>query len=96
MGLTQIPRAIMKKCKLKRIQFDFNSHFRFLPNDGVPVEFSGVKNLSFRTCRMPSLPDNINNLKRITSLNLEENLLELLPSSFTKLRTLTFLGELTR
>jgi hypothetical protein len=90
MGLQFIPDIVLKAKKLKRIHFDFNIEFRL--KNGIPEEFQVVKKLSFRSCKIPDLPNNMNNLRKIITLNLEDNNLEYLPSSFVKMRTLQNLG----
>ncbi len=88
MGYDRIPNELLRLKKLKKLKFDFNDKLRITD---MPEEFSILKMLSFRSCKMPSIPENIHNLKRIATLQLEENLIEILPNSFTKLRTLTSL-----
>lgn len=93
MGIKEFPREIvkMKNVKeLKRLRFDFNSRFLF-DERGMPIEMAYLKLLSFKCCKIPSLPENIYHLKKLTTFILEENLLESLPKSFTKLKNLTFL-----
>ncbi len=88
MGYDRIPNELLRLKKLKKLRFDFNDKLRV---SDMPEEFSVLKLLSFRSCKMPSMPENIHNLKRIATLQLEENLIEVLPNSFSKLRTLTSL-----
>ena len=88
MGYDRIPNELLRMKKLKKLKFDFNDKLRV---SDMPEEFSILKLLSFRSCKMPSIPENIHNLKRVATLQLEENLIEILPNSFTKLRTLTSL-----
>lgn len=88
MGLKEIPVEVLKLRKLKRLRFDFNDRMD-LHKKGIPEELGGLRMLSFKSCKMDYMPDNVHNLKRITTFILEENKFEELPPSFTKLRTLT-------
>lgn len=89
MNIEDIPREVYKLKKLKRLQLDLNTNLRL--KDGLPTELSYLKILSFKSCRMAKLPENIDNLKRLVQLNCEVNLFETLPNSITKLKHLTIL-----
>ena len=90
MGLTDVPRQLMKCTHIKRLQLDYNNHLKL--ESGFGPELQGLKHLSIKSCRIPFLPDNIKNLKRLVHLNLEENMLQSLPNTISTLRSLQVLG----
>jgi Leucine-rich repeat (LRR) protein len=90
LGLKEIPKQVAKNIKsLSRIKFDFNDKLEI---DSFPIEFVRLEGLSFKSCKMPRLPDNIHQFSRLTTLNLEDNRIESLPEGFTELVTLTNLS----
>ena len=58
---------------------------------GLPPEMGRLQVLSFKSCKLPLLPDSISNLFNIHNLVLQDNCLEYLPTSFTTLTTLVHL-----
>jgi Leucine-rich repeat (LRR) protein len=90
MGLTDIPRQLFKCTHIKKLQLDYNNHLEL--HSGFAPELQSLKYLSIKSCRIPTLPENVKNLKRLIHLNLEENLLESLPPTMSTLRSLQFLG----
>jgi hypothetical protein len=91
MGLEDIPTELFKVKGIKRLQLDFNNHLQL--RSGFPKELGSLKNLSIKSCCISYLPENLKNLKRLIQLNLEENLLESLPTDIVFLRSLQVLGE---
>lgn len=90
LGLKEIPKELFKLRKnIKRLRLDFNQNLTLI--SGTPIELSYCKVLSIRSCHIPSLPDNIINLKRMHTLNCQDNYIENLPSSFINIKTLTHL-----
>jgi leucine-rich repeat protein SHOC2 len=90
MGLTDIPRQLFKCTHIKKLQLDYNNHLKL--HSGFAPELQSLKYLSIKSCKIPTVPENIKNLKRLIHLNLEENLLESLPSTMSTLRSLQLLG----
>lgn len=89
MGLSTIPSQLIRMGKkLRKLRLDFNDHLRIL---SMPEAFSSLRYLSLRGCKLPDLPENINNLRRCSWLQFNENFIEKLPESMTKLRSLTML-----
>lgn len=94
-GLKSIPEAVFTLSRLRRLRLDFNSSLNLATPTGVPTELRNLRLLSLRTCGLTALPANIHNLKKINSLNLEENKLEILPYTFLRLRALIHLGKMS-
>ena len=87
MGIEEIPNEVLRVKKLKKLKLDYNDHLKL--SKGIPPELQILKSFSMKACKFLVCPDNISNLKRCISLNLEENCFEYLPPSFIKLKTLT-------
>ena len=80
LGLTHIPREVLAMTtSLLRLRLDFNDR---LVLAAVPAELHSLKLLSMRACSLAALPPDIH----------QENLLESLPSTFTRIRALVRLG----
>lgn len=92
LGIRELPRHILKIKKLKKLQLDFNP--RLIWKGGIPPEFSMLKSLSLKSCYLPSLPDSVSNLKRLSSFYCELNKFELLPNTINRLKFLVTLGRL--
>ena len=96
MGLREFPKDILKMGReLKRLRLDFNDRMDLFkgPNPGFPEEeLSHLRLLSLRGCKQPVLPDSISNLKRLTVLNIEENLYEYIPRDMCRIRSITDLN----
>ena len=89
MGLESIPGPVIRLAKkLRKLRLDYNDHLRI---DKIPEDLSSLRFLSLRGCKMPSLPENINQLRRCSWLQANENCIEKLPDSLSKLRSLTCL-----
>jgi len=87
MGLEAIPPQVVRLSKkLRKLKLDYNDHLRI---DSMPEDLSALRVLSLRGCKLPSLPNDINNLRRCSWLQFNENVVEKLPDSFSKLRSLT-------
>jgi Leucine-rich repeat (LRR) protein len=92
LGLKEIPKQILKmKQNLKKLKFDFNLQFQ-LVND-FPKELMYLHLLSFKGCKMLTIPENIHIFEYLTTLNLEDNRLEYLPEGITELTTLTNISK---
>lgn len=88
-GLTAIPPQVIRLGKkLRKLRLDYNDHLRI---STLPEEFSSLRYLSLRGCKMPTLPEDINRLRRCTWLQFNENYIEKIPDSLSKLRSLTCL-----
>lgn len=86
LGLREIPREALKLITLKELRLDMNSNLK-MPR-GFPVELKPIRVLSMRACGIVDVPSSIAVLVRLTHLNLEDNYIECLPSTFTRLRSL--------
>ena len=87
MGIILFPREILKiGASLKALQLDFNPMLDMGVN-GFQTELSGLKKLSLRACNQTVLSETISVLKRLNTLNLEENAYEVIPKGLLKLRT---------
>ena len=84
MGLKSIPKDVLEYKALKKLRLDYNDKLYLDPLSGFPSQLSGLQFLSLRSCKLPYLPENIDNLKRLKNLVVEENLIEALPETFTR------------
>lgn len=90
LGLREIPREALKLITLKELRLDMNANLK-MPN-GFPSELKPIRVLSMRACGVTNVPSSIAVLVRLTTLNLEDNYIESLPSTFTRLRSLVDLN----
>jgi Leucine rich repeat len=88
MGLTEIPKDVVFYSAIRKLRLDYNNKIVIDPVNGIPDGFNSLRMLSIRACNLMFFPENCFKMKRLTEINLEENLLESLPDSFTRLRTL--------
>jgi Leucine-rich repeat (LRR) protein len=89
MGLTDLPGSVGRAGKLiRKLRLDYNDH---LDITIFPEDMTALRMLSLKGCKMSKLPDSINNLRRVSQLSMNDNILETLPATFTKLRSLTLL-----
>ena len=90
LGLKEIPKLVLKMPKLNRLKLDFNDRLHILE---FPIEFKNIDGISFKSCKMPSIPENIYIFERLSSLNLEDNKLEILPIGIVEIYSLTNLSK---
>jgi Leucine-rich repeat (LRR) protein len=91
MNLKYIPSEVVAMKNLKKLRMDCNPSLSL--RLGIPSEFSCLKTLSFKSCRLPDLPDSVENLTQIKHFVLQDNCLEILPTTFTSLTTIMHLGK---
>jgi Leucine-rich repeat (LRR) protein len=90
LGLKEIPKLVLKMPKLQRLKLDFNDRLQITE---FPIEFRNIDGLSFKSCKMPHIPENIYIFERLSSLNLEDNRLEFLPAGIVEVYSLTNLSK---
>jgi Leucine-rich repeat (LRR) protein len=90
LGLREIPKEALKLATLKELRLDMNSNLG-MPRV-FPAELKPIRTLSMRACGVATVPTSIAVLVRLTTLNLEDNYIESLPSSFTRMRALVDLN----
>lgn len=90
LGLREIPREALKLITLKELRLDMNANLK-MPR-GFPTELKPIRMLSMRACGIIDVPSSIAVLVRLTTLNLEDNYIESLPTTFTRLRSLVDLN----
>lgn len=88
-SLASIDKRILKLKKLNKLNIS-GSNFSEFPS--VLTELISLKNLTIRRNDFNlSLPPSIGNMKNLTRLDLESNLIKNLPSSFANLKNLKYL-----
>lgn len=95
LGLKEIPQVILRNPHFRKVKLDFNPSLNLFSSgaSGFPRELRRIHSLSIRGCRLAAIPDNISIFERLTTLGLEENLLEFLPEGFTELINIRSISE---
>jgi len=89
MGLSDLPGGVGRAGKsIRKLRLDYNDKLAITI---IPSDMSALRMLSLKGCKMKELPETINNLKRISQFYMNDNIMEMLPKTFTKLRSLTLL-----
>jgi len=89
MGLKDLPAAVGRAGKsIRKLRLDYNDKLAITI---IPPDMSALRMLSLKGCKMKELPETINNLKRISQFYMNDNIMEIVPKTFTKLRSLTLL-----
>ena len=91
MNFQYIPKEVIAMKKLKRLRLDCNRNLDL--RLGIPEEFKNLTLLSLKSCKLTYIPESIDNLLKIEKLDLQENLIDFFPISFSKLKTLIVLGK---
>ena len=91
MNFQYIPKEVISMKKLKRLRLDCNRNLDL--RLGIPEEFKNLTLLSLKSCKLTYIPESIDNLLKIEKLDLQENLIDFFPISFSKLKTLIVLGK---
>ena len=89
MNLKMIPDEVMKMKKLRRLRLDCNWNLSL--RLGISPQLRKLEVLSFKSCKLPMLPDSVNVLTHLKHLVLQDNLLEVLPQTIVDLTTLVHL-----
>lgn len=91
LGLTELPPQVGLLPQLKRLQLDYNPNIRL--NNGFPSDLTNLQVLSIKSSKINSLPESIQNLKKLKILQCDINLMEVFPTAVFKLRALSTLGR---